>query len=197
MTERRSASASSKQQTVFQSEEKVVKAQTCTEKSENRLQFLGGSDARVIISSDEAALIRLWKEKRGVAEPEDLSGDLIVQLGVATEAQNRSCYEHNSGWTVTDVQPWFQHPVHRFLAAILDGFVNVFEAKFTLSSRADRLGSRRPAARNLLRFLDQGSRRRTPTPPPFTAINVTPADSKAVTNRQVIGCGQSGRPFAP
>jgi hypothetical protein len=28
---------------------------------------------------DEAALLRLWREKRGEVEPEDLSGNLIVQ----------------------------------------------------------------------------------------------------------------------
>jgi predicted phage-related endonuclease len=54
----------------------------------NRRSFIGGSDARIIMSPDEAALIRLWKEKRGEAEPEDLSGNLVVQLGVATEALN-------------------------------------------------------------------------------------------------------------
>ena len=32
-------------------------------------------------ATDEAALLRLWREKRGEAEPEDLSGNLIVQLG--------------------------------------------------------------------------------------------------------------------
>jgi predicted phage-related endonuclease len=46
----------------------------------NRRQFLGGSDARIIMSPDESALIRLWKEKRGETEPEDLSDNLIVQL---------------------------------------------------------------------------------------------------------------------
>jgi hypothetical protein len=40
-----------------------------------RRAFIGGSDARIIMSSDEAALIRLWREKRGEAEPEDLSGN--------------------------------------------------------------------------------------------------------------------------
>ena len=30
-----------------------------------RRQFLGGSDARIIMCPDEAALIRLWREKRG------------------------------------------------------------------------------------------------------------------------------------
>jgi predicted phage-related endonuclease len=113
-----------------------MKFQVFTGKSENRRQFIGGSDARIIMSADEAALIQLWKEKRGEAEPEDLSGNLIVQLGVATEALNRSWYERNTGRAISDVQRWVQHPVHRFLAATLDGFVNdldaVFEAKFML-----------------------------------------------------------------
>ena len=47
----------------------------------NRRAFIGGSDARIIMGADEAALIRLWREKRGEIEPEDLSGNLIVQLG--------------------------------------------------------------------------------------------------------------------
>ena len=102
----------------------------------DRRGFIGGSDARIIMSPDEAALIRLWKEKRGEAEPEDLSGNLVVQLGVATEALNQTWYERNTGRAVTDVQRWVRHPVHRYLAATLDGFVNdldaVFEAKFML-----------------------------------------------------------------
>ena len=52
----------------------------------NRGHFVGGSDARIIMGSDEGALLRLWSEKRGEVEPEDLSSNLIVQLGVATEA---------------------------------------------------------------------------------------------------------------
>ena len=51
--------------------------------------FIGGSDARIIMGSDETALLRLWREKRGEAEPEDLSGNLIVQLGLVTEDLNR------------------------------------------------------------------------------------------------------------
>ena len=71
--------------------------------------FIGGSDARIIIGSDEAALVRLWREKRGEAEPEDLSGNLIVQLGAATEELNRSWYERNTGRRVTDVQRRVRH----------------------------------------------------------------------------------------
>jgi predicted phage-related endonuclease len=53
------------------------------------MSFHGGSDARIIMGEDGAALIRLWKEKRGEVEPEDLSGDLLVQLATVTEHLNR------------------------------------------------------------------------------------------------------------
>src|SRR5512132_4280305 len=98
--------------------------------------FIGGSDARIIMGSDEAALIRLWREKRGEAEPADLSGNLIVQLGTATEDLNRSWYERNSGRQVRDVQRRVKHSAIPWMAATLDGIVEdtqaVFEAKFML-----------------------------------------------------------------
>jgi predicted phage-related endonuclease len=95
--------------------EGVVDHATVTRKAVKRRHFLGGSDARIIMSPDEAALIRLWKEKRGEAEPEDLSENLVVQLGVVTEALNRTWYERNTGRAISDIQRWVQHPVHRFL----------------------------------------------------------------------------------
>jgi hypothetical protein len=48
------------------------------------------------MGADEAALVRLWREKRGEAEPEDLSGNLVVQLGKVTEDLNRGWYERNT-----------------------------------------------------------------------------------------------------
>src|SRR5271157_3244865 len=102
----------------------------------NRRHFIGGSDARIIMGNDEAALVRLWGEKRGEIEPEDLFGNLIVQLGVATEPLNRHWFERNTGQAVKEVQRWVRHPVIRWLAATLDGMVEgtgaVFEAKFML-----------------------------------------------------------------
>src|SRR5262249_42080778 len=74
-----------------------------------RRAFIGGSDARIIMGSDEAALIHLWREKRGEVEPEDLSGNLIVQLGAATEDLNRSWYERNTGQRIRDVQRRVKH----------------------------------------------------------------------------------------
>ena len=63
----------------------------------SRRYFIGGSDARIIMGNDEAALLRLWREKRGEVEPEDLSSNLTVQLGVATEELNRRWYQANTG----------------------------------------------------------------------------------------------------
>src|SRR6516164_4462051 len=71
--------------------------------TEPRRYFVGGSDARIIMSDDEPALIRLWHEKRGEVEPEDLSDNLVVQLGLATEDLNRRWYEANTGRVLTDV----------------------------------------------------------------------------------------------
>jgi predicted phage-related endonuclease len=103
---------------------------------EDRRYFIGGSDARIIMGDDEAALLRLWREKRGETEPEDLSGNLIVQLGSVTEELNRHWYERNTGQVVTAVQRRVFHPVKRWMAATLDGLVEdtgaVFEAKFML-----------------------------------------------------------------
>jgi predicted phage-related endonuclease len=102
----------------------------------NRRGFIGGSDARIIMGSDEAALLRLWREKRGEAQPEDLSGNLIVQLGLVTEDLNRLWFERTTGQAVVDVQKRVRHPRVRYLAATLDGRVEatgaVFEAKFML-----------------------------------------------------------------
>jgi predicted phage-related endonuclease len=111
-------------------------AKKIVRRSPDRRSFIGGSDARIIVGEDEAALVRLWQEKRGEAEPEDLSGNLIVQLGVATEGLNRRWYETHTGRVVTDVQRHVRHPGVRWMGATLDGRVEgsgeVFEAKFML-----------------------------------------------------------------
>jgi predicted phage-related endonuclease len=101
-----------------------------------RRHFIGGSDARIIMGDSENALVQLWREKRGEVEPEDLSGNLIVQLGVVTEDLNRRWYEANTGQVIIDIQRQVRHPALRWMAATLDGRVQgseaVFEAKFML-----------------------------------------------------------------
>jgi putative phage-type endonuclease len=102
----------------------------------DRRTFIGGSDARVIMGDDQAALIHLWRQKRGEAEPEDLSDNLLVQLGTATEELNRSWYERRTGRRITNVQRRVKHSAIPWMAASLDGIVEdgeaVFEAKFML-----------------------------------------------------------------
>jgi predicted phage-related endonuclease len=102
----------------------------------NRRVFIGGSDARIIMGTDGEALLRLWREKRGEAEPPDYSDNLLVQLGVTTEPLNRRWFEKTTGQAIKDVQSWVRHPVVRWMAATLDGVVEgtgaVFEAKFML-----------------------------------------------------------------
>ena len=88
------------------------------------------------MGNDEAALLRLWRQKRGEVEPEDLSGNLVVQLGLATEDLNRRWYQANSGEVLTDIQRQIRHPALRWMRATLDGRIEatgaVFEAKFML-----------------------------------------------------------------
>jgi predicted phage-related endonuclease len=91
--------------------------------SADRRSFIGGSDARIIMGQDEKTLIRLWKEKRGEIGPEELSGNLVVQLGLVTEDLNRQWYERNTGNAIKDVQRRVKHPVIRWMAATLDGVV--------------------------------------------------------------------------
>ena len=102
----------------------------------DRRSFVGGSDARIIMGDDNEMLVRLWHEKRGELIPDDLSGNLIVQLGTVTEALNRRWYELNTGQSVKDVQRRIHHPINKWMAATLDGIVEpsgaVFEAKFML-----------------------------------------------------------------
>ena len=102
----------------------------------DRRRSIGGSDARIIMGDDEGQLIRLWREKRGEIEPEDLSDNLIVQLGTVTEDLNRRWYQFNTACVIKDVQKRIQHPVNKWMSATLDGIVHptgaVFEAKFML-----------------------------------------------------------------
>jgi len=104
--------------------------------TQSRRSFIGGSDTKIIMGNDEEALLQLWREKRGEIEPKDLSGNLIVQLGVVTEDLNRRWFEANTGQVITDVQRRIRHPILRWMGVTLDGRVvgsgAVFEAKFML-----------------------------------------------------------------
>src|SRR5882672_10151889 len=113
-----------------------MKSQVWKKQPLDRRSFIGGSDARIIMGNDEASLIRLWREKRGDAQPEDLSGNLVVQLGTVTEDLNRAWYERNTGRRVIAAQRHVKHSIIPYMAATLDGVVEgagaIFESKFML-----------------------------------------------------------------
>src|SRR5262249_49423051 len=107
-----------------------MRSDVWTKPYESRRTFIGGSDARIIMGSDEAALIGLWREKRGEADPGDLSGNLGVPLRTAAEELNRSWYERHTGARLTDVQRKVTHSAIPWMAATLDGIVESTEAVF-------------------------------------------------------------------
>lgn len=111
------------------------------EERNGRRTSIGGSDAKIIMSGDQKAIEKLWMEKRGEIEPEDLSDILIVQLGNVTEALNLDFFEHNTGYVVTNEQEKVFHPEWEHAHSTLDGLVRetedgpvigVLEAKFML-----------------------------------------------------------------
>jgi predicted phage-related endonuclease len=103
--------------------------------AETRREAIGGSDANIILSGDEAAILKLWRVKRGEEGPEDLSAVLPVMLGCWTESFNRQWYERETGLQVERIGAVSAHPEHPWRRCTLDGYVPalgaVWEAKHT------------------------------------------------------------------
>jgi hypothetical protein len=100
---------------------------------EGRNTCIGGSDANTILSGDAERIERLWREKRGEAEPENLTGRIPVMLGCWTEEFNRQWYEKETGLRITQVGAVETCLENTWRRCTLDGFVAaknaVFEAK--------------------------------------------------------------------
>lgn len=99
----------------------------------NRRESLGASDANQIMSGDDERLFRLWLEKTGQAEPEDLSRNLPVQMGTWTEPLNRRWYTLTTGEEISRAGEHVKCTAPAFMTCTLDGFIAsrpaVFEAK--------------------------------------------------------------------
>jgi len=116
-----------------------------------RKDSLGGSDANIIMGGDEAKLLRLWREKRGRAEPEDLSDILAVQMGSFTEPLNVAWFEKNTGLAVEciDLPDCGKGP--SFMRCTLDGWVPEYSAVF----EAKHCGTRNTDAEIFARYVPQ------------------------------------------
>lgn len=103
---------------------------------ETRRTGVGGSDANILMAGDPERIHRLWLEKLGQIEPEDLSWVLPVQMGTATEALNAAFCEHLTGRPITDRNKPLVSGLHKFMRCELDGMTTtaagepaVWEAK--------------------------------------------------------------------
>jgi predicted phage-related endonuclease len=100
-----------------------------------RRDALGGSDANIILSGDSERIRQLWREKRGEAEPADLSTNLSVMLGCWTEAFNRQWFEQLTGQRVLGCGLSFVSRQHDWRRCTVDGLVegadSIWEAKHT------------------------------------------------------------------
>ena len=91
--------------------------------------FIGGSDARIIMGSDEAAQVRLWREKRGEAD-----GRTCPATSLCSWARRRSTLTEPgtsatpAGGAFRDVQRRVKHSAIPWMAATLDGVVEETEA---------------------------------------------------------------------
>jgi len=102
-----------------------------------RKQGIGGSDANIIMSGDAEKILRLWKEKRGEIQPEDLSRVLPVRMGSFTEAFNVTWFEEETGKVVVRQGEQILSSEFTFMLCTLDGETSassdairaVFEAK--------------------------------------------------------------------
>lgn len=113
----------------------------------DRKAWIGGSDANTIMSGNEARIIRLWQEKRGEVEGEDLSDILAVQMGSFTEPFNAAWFEKQTGMTVQGCGKVCRTEAHGVpMRATLDGEAfdpmtdecrGVFEAKHVGTRNTD------------------------------------------------------------
>jgi len=101
---------------------------------EGRVHGIGGSDANTILGGDAAKVLRLWEEKTGRAEPEDLSANLPVMMGAFTEPFNAAWFQMQTGLTITARGETVTCTVDPWRSATLDGRIGpdaIWEAKHT------------------------------------------------------------------
>jgi predicted phage-related endonuclease len=98
-----------------------------------RNKLIGGSDANIIMGGENEKILNLWNQKRGVADGEDLSDVLPVNLGQFTEPFNRAWFTKQTKREVTNVGDQRICLDHPFMGCTLDGLTDkgstLWEAK--------------------------------------------------------------------
>ena len=99
----------------------------------NRKGFIGGSDCVQIMQGN---WLQLWQIKTGRVEPEDLSRNLAVQMGIHTEDFNLAWFESERNVVIRGHQTEFKADVGGIpVVGTVDGLVDrcIVEAKHTNS----------------------------------------------------------------
>ena len=104
-----------------------------TDQKNFRKTVIGGSDANILMSGNDERILRLWKEKRGEEESEDLSDIIQVQLGSFTEPFNRAWFTKTTKRTVSNAGDQMICLDYPFMGCTLDGLTDnktvLWEAK--------------------------------------------------------------------
>lgn len=77
-----------------------MKSDVWIKSNADRRAFIGVSDARIFMGDDEGALLRLWREKRGEIEPEDLSRHslkIVLIHGLRDRRVEEDCASRGAG----------------------------------------------------------------------------------------------------
>lgn len=108
----------------------------------HRSKYIGGSDAACIIGLNPwKSNVDLWKEKKGLVVPEDISSKPYVQYGIAAEPIMRELfklnypqyiveYEENNSW-LNDKYPFAAVSHDGWITEITTGRKGVWECKST------------------------------------------------------------------
>ena len=91
------------------------------ERLAERRSTLRGSCINILASGDYKRIDRLFKEKTGELEPEDLSGKWPIQFGQCTEILNLHTFEQKNGVKIDSYQRVVRSPTEPWMAATLDG----------------------------------------------------------------------------
>ena len=91
------------------------------ERLAERRSTLRGSCINILAGGDYKRIDRLFKEKTGELEPEDLSGKWPIQFGQCTEILNLYTFEQKNGVKIDSYQRVVRSPTEPWMAATLDG----------------------------------------------------------------------------
>jgi len=110
------------------------------EQLENRINYIGGSDAPIILGlSNYKNRVELWQEKTGQIEPRDISDNPYVKAGNFLEPSIRTWFEHETGLKISHENEFYEHPEHDFIGGHIDGWIKsenaIFEAKTAASDK--------------------------------------------------------------